>query len=88
MSSAQPEVSRTEIEESITSILGDMLGLEPDTIELSDRLNEDLDLDSMDAVDMVVDLKVRTGIKLLESDLKTAETVLDIVEVAHDKTQS
>ncbi len=87
MSPAEPELSRDEIRRAIKEILGEMLGLDPDDIGDADHLADDLDLDSMDAVDMVVDLKLRTGVKLVESDIKTVETIQDIVDVACSKLQ-
>lgn len=87
MSPADDELSREEIERSLRSIIADMLGCEPEEIGPSDDLGDDLGLDSMDAVDMVVDLKLRTGVKLVESDIKTVQTLRDVVDVTHRKTR-
>jgi acyl carrier protein len=54
-------------------------GLEPATIELSARLIDDLDLDSIDLVDLAVSLEEQRGIKLDEEDLKSVRTVADAV---------
>lgn len=87
MSPADAEPNRDEISQSVREILADMLGLDPDEIGASDHLADDLDLDSMDAVDMVVDLKLRTGVKLVESDIKSVETIQDVVDVTCSKIQ-
>jgi len=87
VSPADDELSREEIERSLRSIIADMLGCEPEEIGPSDDLGDDLGLDSMDAVDMVVDLKLRTGVKLVESDIKTVQTLRDVVDVTHRKTR-
>lgn len=87
MSPADSELSRDEISRSIREILAEMLGLDPDEIRPTDHLADDLDLDSMDAVDMVVDLKLRTGVKLVESDIKSVETIQDVVDVTCSKIQ-
>ena len=54
-------------------------GLEPSSIELSADLIEDLDLDSIDLVDLAVSLEEERGIKLDEEDLKSVRTVADAV---------
>ena len=55
-------------------------GLEPSTIELSAHLVDDLDLDSIDLVDLAVSLEEGSGIKLEEDDLKSVRTVGDAVD--------
>ena len=55
-------------------------GLEPATIELSAHLIDDLDLDSIDLVDLAVSLEEERGIKLDEEDLKSVRTVADAVD--------
>jgi acyl carrier protein len=54
-------------------------GLEPSSIELSAHLIDDLDLDSIDLVDLAVSLEEGRGIKLDEEDLKSVRTVADAV---------
>ena len=54
-------------------------GLEPSSIELSANLIDDLDLDSIDLVDLAVSLEEGRGIKLDEEDLKSVRTVGDAV---------
>ncbi len=55
-------------------------GLEPSEIELSKHLIDDLDLDSIDLVDLAVSLEEERGIKLDEEDLKSVRTVADAVD--------
>jgi len=55
-------------------------GLEPGAIELSAHLIDDLDLDSIDLVDLAVSLEEERGIKLDEDDLKSVRTVADAVD--------
>jgi acyl carrier protein len=54
-------------------------GLEPASIELTAHLIDDLDLDSIDLVDLAVCLEEDRGIKLDEDDLKSVRTVGDAV---------
>ena len=54
-------------------------GIEPSAIELSAHLIDDLDLDSIDLVDLAVSLEQDRGIKLDEEELKSVRTVGDAV---------
>jgi acyl carrier protein len=58
-------------------------GLDPDAIEPSQQLIEDLDLDSIDLVDLAVALEEQSGIVLEEEELKSVRTVADAVRVVH-----
>ena len=54
-------------------------GLDPDDILPSKHLIDDLDLDSIDLVDLAVSLEQERGIKLDEEELKSVRTVGDAV---------
>jgi acyl carrier protein len=47
----------------------------------SARLVDDLDLDSLDAVDLVVRLEQETGVEIAEDELKSLETVQDVLDL-------
>jgi acyl carrier protein len=85
--SAADDLTRDEIESVTKETLGDMLRLDPESIDVDDRLGEDLEFDSMDAVDLVVDLKMNLGIKFGKEDIKQVKTVGDIIEIASQKQQ-
>jgi len=55
--------------------------IDPDAISPDARLAEDLDIDSIDAIDMIVRLKEITGKKVPPERFKEVRTVGDIVEV-------
>lgn len=77
--------SRNEIAHTTKKVLAQMSRKEPEDIELSDHLNQDLGLDSMDAVDLVVDLKMELGVKFGSEDVEAVNTVEDIVERVRNK---
>ena len=54
--------------------------LDAEQIKPESRLYEDLDLDSIDAVDMVVHLQKRSGKKIKPEDFKAVRTVQDVVD--------
>jgi len=69
-----------KILEMIQSIMQEMFEIEPAEVTLASRLYEDLDFDSIDAVDMIVKLKEVTGKAVKPEDFKNARTVEDVVE--------
>lgn len=74
---------REEILQLIRQIMLEMFEIEEDEVTLEARLNEDLDFDSIDAVDMIVKLKEMTGKAVKPEDFKTARTVNDVVEAVY-----
>jgi acyl carrier protein len=71
--------SNQEVFEKVSSVLQDLFELSADDIQPSSKLYEDLDIDSIDAVDLVVELKKMTGKKINPDDFKSVRTVEDVV---------
>lgn len=72
--------SREDILQLIKDIMLEMFEIEPEIVTLEARLNEELDFDSIDAVDMIVKLKEITGKGVKPEDFKTARTINDVVD--------
>jgi acyl carrier protein len=47
------------------------------------NLYEDLEIDSIDAVDLIDHIKRQTGKKIAAEDFKTVRTVGDVVDAVH-----
>lgn len=75
--------NREQILAAIQDIMVEMFEMDPARIEPEARLYEDLDFDSIDAVDMIVRLKELTGKMVKPEDFKTARTIGDVVEAVH-----
>lgn len=73
-------LSNDEIFEKLSFYLEDMFEVPKEDIALAARLYEDLDLDSIDAVDLVVKLQELTGKKISPEQFKTVRTVGDVVD--------
>jgi acyl carrier protein len=73
-------LSREEIESKLNEYLQDLFEVPAEDITPDAKLFEDLDLDSIDAVDLVVKLQELTGKKIPPEEFKTVRTVNDIVE--------
>ncbi len=55
-------------------------GLDPSRITRESRLSEDLDLDSIDAVDLAVKLQKASGTRIAPEVFKRVRTVGDVVD--------
>ena len=72
--------SREEIYSTLTTIFVEDFEIEQEDISLTANLYDDLDLDSIDAVDLVVKLKVLTGKKIDPDAFKQVRTVTDVID--------
>ena len=66
--------------QEVSALLIKLFELDPELITPQARLYEDLDLDSIDAVDMVVHLQKRTGRKIKPETFRAVRTVQDVVD--------
>ncbi|MCQ8105412.1 acyl carrier protein [Methylomonas sp. SURF-2] len=64
----------------LQQIMVEMFDLSPDHIIPSATLNTDLDIDSIDAVDLMVRLREITGKRINPEDFKNARTIQDVVD--------
>ena len=81
-------MERDEIFAEIKAMLVKQFELEPEQITPEANLFTDLDLDSIDAIDMVVYLQKKTGKKFSPEQFKTVRTINDIVEVVYQITHA
>jgi acyl carrier protein len=72
-------LSQDDILAHLRADLEEMFEIPQDRITLDARLYEDLDLDSIDAVDLIVKLSELTGRKIRPEAFKAVRTVGDVV---------
>ncbi|WP_297811453.1 acyl carrier protein [uncultured Methylophaga sp.] len=72
--------SQEEIYERVVSVFEELFEIPADDISPESNLYEDLDIDSIDAVDLVIELRKMTKKKIQPDDFKMVRTVQDIVE--------
>ncbi len=65
----------------VTKTLVEMFKIDPARIKPETRLYEDLDLDSIDAIDLVAKLQGITDRRLEENELREVRTVGDMVAI-------
>ena len=76
-------MTKNELFDRIVAILHQSFEIDPARIQLETRLYEDLDIDSIDAVDLIVQLKPLLGSSLQPDAFKSVRTVQDIVDVLY-----
>ncbi len=73
-------MTQDEIFSEVKDIIVKLFEIDEDKVVLEAGLFEDLDLDSIDAVDMVVQLQKKTGRKVDPATFKKVRTVQDVVD--------
>jgi len=80
--------TKDEILEQIKASLTELFELDPAQVTLAARLNEDLEIDSIDAVDLLDGLRRQTGRKISAEDFRSVRTVDDLVEAIYRLVQA
>ena len=73
--------SREKVYAELTGILQTLFETDAASVTEQTRLYEDLGLDSIDAVDMIVQIQKKTGRRFRPEDFKQVKTVGDVVDV-------
>ena len=84
MVSSVATVGRDNIFEHVSRELHALFDIAMQDITLEARLYEDLDLDSIDAVDLVVRLQEITKKRIKPDQFKSVRTVQDVVDAVED----
>ncbi len=77
-----------EILQEVTAALVELFEIDPGRITLEARLNEDLEIDSIDAVDLLDRLRRKTGRRISADDFRSVRTVGDLVSAVHAVLQA
>jgi acyl carrier protein len=72
--------NRDEIFASLRDTLIELFELDAEQITLEANLYEDLEIDSIDAVDLIDNIKRQIGKKIAAEDFKSVRTVGDVVD--------
>lgn len=74
-------MTREEIDKRLRELLVERFDVDPAKLVPEARLFQDLDLDSIDAIDMAVELQAWTGRRLPEESLRSIRTLSDVVSL-------
>ncbi|GHV95872.1 acyl carrier protein [Spirochaetia bacterium] len=81
-------MTRDDIFARLKDILASEFEIDSDVIKPEAKLYEELDLDSIDAVDLIVKMKEHIPGKIDPALFKTARTVQDVVELLYPLVQA
>ncbi len=76
-------MTKEELFDRIRDILRDTFEIDPVRVTPQASLGADLDIDSIDAVDLIVQLKPLLGGRLQPDAFRSVRTVQDVVDVLH-----
>ena len=74
-------MTQQEIFIQVQQMLANLFEINPSEIRPESKLFEDLELDSIDAIDLIVKLQKTIGKKILPEEFKNVRTVQDVVDV-------
>jgi len=75
-------MDKQAIHDKIADVISELFDIDRSRITLDAKF-EDLELTSIDAIDMVVELQRFTGKKLTEAGIRNVRTIGDVVELVH-----
>ena len=73
-------MTEQEIRQILTDALVNLFEIEPERITPETNLYQDLEIDSIDAIDLIDHIKRETGRKLKADDFRNVRTVDDVVQ--------
>ena len=79
--------TRDDIFNTLRDALVDLFELPPERVTLDANLYQDLEIDSIDAVDLIDHIKRQTGKKIAAEEFKAVRTVNDVVEAVYRLVQ-
>jgi acyl carrier protein len=87
MADAQPQPARPGIEHlpAVTQIIEDHLGTEPGKVQLDSRFAEDLQADSLDAIELTMAVEERFSIVVSDDEAEAATTVAELLALIAGK---
>lgn len=75
--------NRDEIFAILRDALVELFELDAERISLDANLYQDLEIDSIDAIDLIDHIKRQTGKKIAAEEFKSVRSVGDVVEAVH-----
>jgi acyl carrier protein len=75
--------TRDEIFATLRTAMVELFELDGERVTLTANLYQDLEIDSIDAVDLIDHIKRQTGKKIAAEEFKSVRSVSDVVDAVH-----
>ncbi|WP_066566286.1 acyl carrier protein [Snodgrassella sp. CFCC 13594] len=80
-------LDREAVARLLTQALEELFEIDPERIHPQTNLYEELEIDSIDAIDLIDYIKRNTGYKLMADDFRSVRTIDDVVDAVMNKMQ-
>lgn len=80
-------MSKDEIFGILKGALVELFEIDESKIARDSKIYDDLGIDSIDAVDLMLHIKKKTGYQMEASDFKSVKTLWDIVEIVFSRLE-
>ena len=77
--------SREEVFEQVREILVERLDVKEDDVNIGAHLRDDLEADSLDLVELIMDLEERFGVKISNEEAQSITTVGEAVDFISER---
>ena len=78
--------TREEVYERVREVLSEQLGVDENDINDEASFQEDLEADSLDLVELIMDLEERFGVKISDDEAQSIGTVGEAVDFIVERT--
>ena len=75
--------TKEDIFDRVRDVLVEQFEIEAESVTLESNLREDLDIDSIDAVDLMIEMKSFTEKKMSLEDFHQVKTISDVVDTVY-----
>lgn len=79
--------SATEIDQKVIAIIAHCLGFEPQQISINSHFEQDLDVDSLDAMDILQAINSQFRLRLTAQHLEQTHTVAELIQLVQEQQQ-
>ncbi len=73
-------MTKEEVFEQIKAMLVDQLGVDEEDVKMEASFQDDLDADSLDLVELIMEMEDKFGVKISDEEAQTIRTVSEAVE--------
>ena len=81
-------MTREEVFEQVRTILVDTLSVDEDRVTMSARFQEDLETDSLDLVELVMQMEEDFGVKISDEEAAEIKTIGDAVDFVMTRAEA